>query len=200
MDYIAVLDYEHLDNGVFLTTFARSLAQKKKRGIVIHGDSQYTDRIIQTGMMREDARVRAIKELNHRLVALFADEGVSTIALNGFQKNLIRSDKAELILDKSQLLNLPSQPTLLISNLIRKSNSDQLTPVPLPQLANKLSSALEIEEVILFSTDDSADIIQKELPDTICPDETDSSFLEKHIPKSFHSYSDTIHLRTASTF
>ena len=200
MDYIAVLDYEHLDNGVFLTTFARSLAQKKKRGIIIHGDSEYTDRIIQTGVMREDARVRAIKELNHRLVALFADEGVSTIALNGFQKNLITSYKRGLVLDKRQLMNLPPQPILLISNLVRKSDSGQLMPVPLPQLANKLSSSFDIKEVILFSTDESADIIQKDLPDTLCPEEADNSFLAQHVPQSFHSYGDTIHLRTATTF
>jgi hypothetical protein len=200
MDYIAVLDYEHLDNGVFLATFARSLAQKKRRGIIIHGDSEYTDRIIQTGMMREDARVRAIKELNHRLVALFADEGVSTIALNGFQKNLITFNKSDLILDKSQLLNLPSHPTLLISNLVRKPDSDQLVAAPLPQLADTLSSAFDIEKIILFSTDDSADIIKKDLPDSLCPKETENGFLEQHVPPSFHSYGDTIHLRTATTF
>lgn len=63
--FIAVLDHEHLENSIFLTSFAKSLAQLgDRKGIVIHGDSPYTDRLIQTGMMREDARLRAIKDLN----------------------------------------------------------------------------------------------------------------------------------------
>ncbi len=74
MDYIAVLDYEHLDNGMFLTAFAKALSQQKSRGIILHGDSEYTERLIQTGIMREEATIRAMKDLNHRLVALFADE------------------------------------------------------------------------------------------------------------------------------
>ena len=49
--------------------------------------SEYTDRLMQTGMMREDARKRAVMDLNRRLITLFADHGVSAIGLNGFQKN-----------------------------------------------------------------------------------------------------------------
>src|SRR5690554_5498427 len=119
MDYIAVIDYEHLDNGMFLTAFARSLAQQKgSRGLIIHGGSDYAERLLQTGVMREDAVVRATRDLNHRLIALFADHGVAAIGLNAYQKSLIRMTESGPELDIGQFRRLPKQPHLLISNLI----------------------------------------------------------------------------------
>ena len=200
MDYLAVLDYEHLDNGVFLASFARSLSKKNERGIIIHGDSEYTDRIVQTGVMRKDARIRAIKELNHRLVALFADEGISTIALNGFQKSLITTDGVELHLDREQLLRMPPQPTFLISNLVLNRKTGSVEPVALAALTQAISDAYEIEDVILFSIDDSAEVIKQSLPEKMRPDSAGKEFSEKHIPVNFRSYSGSIRLLTASNF
>lgn len=141
MDFLAVLDYEHLDNGMFLTSFARALSKKKIRGLIIHGDSEYTERIIQTGVMREDARVRAIKELNHRLIALFADEGVSTIGINGFQKSLATTDGDHIHIDKSKLAHVPVQPMLLLSNLGLHSETGNKTVIPLPDYAEALKKS-----------------------------------------------------------
>ena len=114
--YIAVLDYDHLDNGLFLKTFANAIANHKERGLILHSDSQYTDRIIQTGVMREDARIRAIKDLNNRLIALFADEGISAIGLNGYQRELISMAGDDITIDVEQLNKLPDQPVLLLSS------------------------------------------------------------------------------------
>ena len=160
MDFLAILDYEHLDNGVFLTSFAKSLAQKEKRGLIIHGDSEHTERIIQTGVMRDEARIRAIKELNHRLVALFADEGVSTIALNGFQ----------------------------------------YVPVPLTKMATALSIKFEIDEVTIFSIDESSDFIKQDLPEHLNIRDADKSFIEKHIPEKLRDLSTKVRVKTGSSF
>lgn len=94
MSYIAVLDFENLDNGIFLHAFAQALARHQRPGIIIHGDSEYTNRIMQTGVMRDDASRRAIKDLNLRLTALLADAGVPAVAMHGFHKDAIQVDDA----------------------------------------------------------------------------------------------------------
>jgi len=200
MDFIAVLDYEHLDNGMFLTSFSRSLARKKNRGILLHGDSEYTERIIQTGMMREDAQIRAIKELNHRLVALFADEGISTIAVNGYQKSLVKTDGTRVVIDKAQILSFPQEPMLLISNLGLNTVTGKPVPIPLQDLSIAFHKGFDLDGVDLFSIKESADIILEDLPKLIDLDECSIEFKEEHIPKNFRNESLTIRLNSTSTF
>lgn len=200
MDFLAVLDYEHLDNGVFLNSFAKSLARKDKRGIIIHGDSEHTERIIQTGVMRDQAQIRAIKELNHRLVALFADEGISTIALNGFQKSLIIFDGSSIKIDKKQIEKLPDHPMVLISNLCLDERSNQYAPLPLSRMATALSARFEIEEIVIFSVDESSDIIKQDFPEKMNIRDTDKSFIKKHIPENLRDLSTDVRIRTGSDF
>lgn len=200
MDFLAVLDYEHLDNGVFLTSFAKSLANKQNRGLIIHGDSEHTERIIQTGVMREEAQIRAIKELNHRLVALFADEGVSTIALNGFQKSLITYDGSTIEIDKKQIDRLPEHPMILISNLALDPTSEKYRPIQLTNMATALSATFEIDEVTLFSIDDSSDFIKQDFPENLIISDADKSFVEKHIPENLRDLSTKIKLKTGTNF
>lgn len=200
MDFLAVLDYEHLDNGVFLNSFAKSLSKKKKRGLIIHGDSEYTERIIQTGVMRENARIRAIKELNHRLVALFADEGVSTIALNGFQKSLITIDNGEIEIMKNQIDDLSDQPMILLSNLVHDLQTNDYRPIPLSDLADALAEAFDIENITVFSIDETSDVIKQDFPETLRVQETDEDFVKKHIPENLRNLSINIRLKSASTF
>lgn len=200
MDFLAVLDYEHLDNGMFLSTFAKTLSRKKNRGIVIHGASAYTERIIQTGVMRDEATIRAIKDLNHRLVALFADEGVSTIALNGYQKSTIKRDKNDLIIDRDYLANLPGEPVILISNLAEDTESDQPVNVPLPLLANSLKETFDIPEIIIFSKKENADIFSEKLPEKTIVTESSEDFIDTHIPKSFRNFRQAVRICTPSAF
>lgn len=200
MDFLAVLDYEHLDNGVFLNSFAKSLSKKKKRGLIIHGDSEYTERIIQTGVMRENARIRAIKELNHRLVALFADEGISTIALNGFQKSLITIDNGEIEIKKNQINDLSDQPMILLSNLVHDLQTNDYRPIPLSDLANALAEAFDIENITVFSIDETSDFIKQDFPETLQVQEIDEDFVKKHIPENLRDLSIKIRLKSASTF
>lgn len=200
MDFIAVLDYDHLDNGVFLNSFAKALSRKEKRGIIIHGDSEHTERIMQTGVMREQATIRAIKELNHRLVALFADEGVSTIGLNGFQKSLLTINGDTIEFDKKQIDALPAEPMILISNLAVDKRSYDYQPVPLSKMAMVLAKKFGIKRITIFTMDESSDVIKMTFPETLKIDETDDSFVAKHIPKNLRDLSLQIRLKTASTF
>lgn len=200
MDFIAVLNYEHLDNGMFLTAFAKSLSQKKKRGIILHGDSEYTERIIQTGVMREDAVKRSMKDLNHRLVALFADQGISTIGINGYQKSMISIENGALIIDKDQLEKLPEHPMILISSLVDNQDKGTIEPAFLSELSFALQLQFELDYVTTFSIKDSVSIIKEDLPKLVNPSLIDKKMLTDHIPEAFHSENREILLSTPDIF
>jgi hypothetical protein len=200
MEYIAVLSFEHLDNGMFLNAFSQALSRKKKRGIVLHEDSEYTDRLIQTGMMREDARIRAVKDLNHRLVALFADQGISTIGLNGYQKRLITHNGSSINIDVNQFKKFPDHPVLLISNLVYSSESEKPFFTSLPELSRSLRESLSIEQTYLFSTDDQSSVIKNDFPKQVNPGSLQESTLEKHIPHSFREINEEYTLTSAELF
>ena len=155
--YVALIDFDHLDHPVFLKSLAQSLStHKTRKGILIHGDSEYTNRLMQTGMMREDARERAIMDLNHRLVALFADHGVSTIGLHGFQKELVQKTGSGLQLNKNVFDDLPDSPMLLISSLI--SDGEGRSYIPPVELAEFFAEELKDHELVIFSQDHDSDI------------------------------------------
>lgn len=201
MDYIAVLDYDHLDNGLFLSAFAKAVAKHKKRGIIIHGESKYTERLIQTGIMREEATIRAIKDLNHRLVALFADEGVSTIGVNGYQRSLLKESNGSIEVDIEQFQKFPEHPTLLVSNLIDSDEQDQPKPIPISSMAFALKDKLGIDDVIIFSSAEGGDIIKQNLPKTFSrTSPSDPHFLEKQVPVNFRNGDYKVVLTTAGDF
>lgn len=202
MRYIAALDYEHLDNGMFLTAFARSLSQQQNvQPVIIHGESKYTERIIQTGVMREEARLRSIKDLNHRLVALFADQGVSTVGINGYQRGLITLSGGSLRLDQDYFSRLPHPSVLLISSLVRNTDTGRITPVSLPDLARLLQSSLDDAELFIFSSSGSDELFTKEKkPAAMRWDSLDDTFAERYIPREFHGYGRPLRLTTAREF
>ena len=201
MNYIAALDYAHLDNAIFLTAFAKAVhAHKIRKGIIIHGESAYTDRLIQTGMMREDARIRSIKDLNRRLVALLADHGVSCIGLHGFQKELISRTEKGLQLDREIFDALPGRPFLLLSNLIQ-NEKNELEALSLSDMARFLSDELGSHVPVLFSKDEQEEIMSEfSRPKQIAGKDLKPEFIEKYIPDEFHEFRHTCYLSNASDF
>lgn len=200
--YLAILDYHHLDNGMFLNAFAQSIAQQgESRGIVIHGDSQYTERIMQTGVMREEARIRSIKDLNNRLVALFADNGVSCIGLNGYQKEMITVDESDNIsIDTDYLNTLPPQPLLLLSNLARVKPSGSLQALSLGKLASALHEQLNLDATLAFTLDDRKEIFKER--DEIEHKEwgnVDNEFLS-NLPEEIQQFKCPIYITTTHGF
>lgn len=202
MRYLAALDYEHLDNGVFLTSLARAISkQSDVRPILIHGDSEYTERVIQTGVMRDEATVRSIKDLNHRLIALLADQGVSTIGINGYQRELITLENDSLSLDKTYLDRLPSQPALLLSTLVLDKVTGKPTPVTLPRLADFLRNELEVDDLFIFSASDTDELFTKEKkPEHMKWENLDQEYRDVFIPKEFQQFNRPVRLTTARQF
>jgi len=186
MEYLAILDYEHMDNGLFLTSLAKSIARQKKKGLILHGDSAYTDRLIQTGMMREDAQIRAAKDLNRRLVALFADHGVSSIGLNGYQRSMISTNGNNIEIDKALIDSLPSSPLLVLSSIAQITTSEDYSSLPLADLGNSLQNEFNLDELIVFSMNNQNEIIKSDIPKEMRWDSIDTSFQENYLPEEFH--------------
>lgn len=206
MRYLAALDHDHLDNGVFLTSLARSLSQQQEndpqlRSMIVHTDSAYTDRIIQTGVMREEATIRSLKDLNKRLVALFADQGVSTIGINPYKRNFITLKEGELTLDHSFLKELPRQPVLLLSTLVQDLTHNQPVIIELPRLLRFLHKEVQPEELFIFSKSDEAEIFTiTHYPDNMRWDTMDRSFRETQIPDELEAFHYPVRLTTARDF
>jgi hypothetical protein len=200
IDFIAILNYEHLDNGLFLTAFVKSLKKRKKRGLILHEDSEYTERIIQTGVMREEAVIRCYKELNHRLIALFADDGISTIGLNGFQKNLLKKEGDELVIDFKSFKSLPNEPMILLSSLGLDSGNNTPTPIPISTLASSLKEEFNVSEIDLFSIKENSEMIKSDLPKIVTPATVNEQFRVEHIPDSFKLCNEKIRLQDPNSF
>jgi|TARA_R100001509_G_scaffold42639_2_gene23091 hypothetical protein len=135
---------------------------------------------MQTGMMREDARKRAVMDLNHRLVALFADHGVSTIGLHGYQKELVQKTESGLKLNKKVFNALPESPTLLISSLIGYENERMY--IPPVELAQFLVNELDDHELVIFSQDHNTDIFtETSFGNEVKWNELEDEFKEKNL-------------------
>lgn len=154
MKYLFILDYARLDQGAFLKLMARSLSNLKLGSfMMIHADSGYTTRITETGVLTEVARVRAIKELNHRLTALFADEGIPLIAINGFQRRTIVKDSEGVHVNAGYLRDLGGKTNVLLSNLVEGEDGSPV-PLPLNEFAKQLHKALGFTHIIAFDAED----------------------------------------------
>lgn len=205
MRYIAAIDFDHLDNGVFLTSFAKSLSQQQNkkdvRSIILHADSAYTDRIIQTGVMREQASIRSTKDLNKRLVALFADQGVSTVGINPYKRDFITLTDGKLEVDKSFLEGLPDRSVLLLSSLVWDADNNQPALLGLSRLAEFLYRQLDIDECFIFSKSDKAEVFTNtNLPDEMEWDDMGEEFRSEQIPDEFHDLNFPVRLTSGRDF
>lgn len=205
MHYLAALDHDHLDNGVFLTSLARSLAEQQKkpavRSIILHTDSEYTERIIQTGVMRDQATIRSLKDLNKRLVSLLADQGVSAIGINPYKRNFITLKDGKLKLDHSFLEQLPNRPVLLLSTLVQDIVRGQQAAVELPRMLAFLREQLQPEELFIFSKAEESEIFTNTgNPDTIAWETMDQNFRDTQIPNEFTDFNYPLRLTTARDF
>jgi len=204
MNYIAILDYEHLDNNLFLRAFAQSVSrQKNVHGIILHGDSAYTDRILQTGVMRDEARLRSTRDLNKRLINLLADSGVAAIGINGYQKEAICYDPGsdKLSIDKRFFESLPGPAFLVLSNLVYDTHTRTPRPFPLIELANKLQKELNHEKLFAFKIEENDGIIiENKLPNELQWSLLDEETKKNILPVEIRNTPCSFYLSTARSF
>ncbi len=200
IQYLAVLDHDHLDNGLFLTSFAKAIASHRHRGLILHSDSAYTERIMQTGVMREEAQIRAVKDLNHRLIALLADNGVSAIGINGYQREMISQSNQNIKVDYKKFNELPVQPALVVSTLIQSLDLGRPVFSSLSDVAAALKKGLDIDDMFLFTRSEEDDILKKDLPGSLSETDDTNEFIENNIPREFQSDLPDCRLITTSEF
>lgn len=204
MKYIALLDYQHLENNLFMKAFANAVAkQKKVSGIIMHGDSPYTERLIQTGMIREDAKSRCIKELNIRIVSILADSGVSAIGLNPYQRDSIvyKPDKNELAVNAAFFDSLPDSTFLVLSNLVGRTNRKRPETYPLVLLAEKLQTMLKCDEIFVFGKDGKNEKLFHRTPTaSIKWENIDKDYKNIFFPKEIIDFPFSFRLTTTSIF
>ena len=202
MNYIAILDYEHLDSAIFLKSFSEALsAQRNTRGIILHGDSPYTQRLVQTGMLTEDARLRGTKDLNHRLVSLLADNGVAAIGLNAYQREIIQVTGEVVELDQKLLTGFPQNTHLVLSNLVSQDQGKPPAPFNLAELAGLLHNRLELDEIFIFSKSEADEILTEEPAATVLKfDELENQFIDGKIPDDLSALPLPCRLITTRSF
>ena len=193
MDFLIALDHAHLDEPVFLKSLANTLGKLKgKKGIIVHSDSAYTDRIIQTGVMREEARRRAIKDLNNRLIALLADNGVAAVGLNAYQQDIVTRNQSGWNIKADYLQSFPEGVQLVLSTLIAEKEMDHPQPAGLSELLEQLAPALGTSQVITFTKLDAEEVFAQNASDLpIYTSETgqNSELLNRHLPEELKSLS-----------
>lgn len=151
MRYIAVLDHDHLDHSFFMKSFSEAMSQQSGcKGILLHSDSSYTESLIQTGMLRRDAIIRSTKDLNRRIVSLLADSNIPATGIHGYQKKIMCYSGNNLLINKQWFQDMPNGIHLVLSNLVRDSDSDEVEPLPLAYLASALRRELEFDAILKF--------------------------------------------------
>ncbi|MFN2373680.1 MAG: hypothetical protein ABR545_07680 [Cyclonatronaceae bacterium] len=153
---IALLDREHLDNGPFLKSLSVALSQLGDvRVLFIHADSEYTDRVMQLGVMREEALIRSTRELNRRLSSLFSDEGSACVGLNGYQRDTLMLNEGALIVDSDYLREILAHSHIVLSNMVADRDNGSTAYITPARLAATLANALKPDLLIVFSTRES---------------------------------------------
>ncbi|MFU8861099.1 MAG: hypothetical protein ACNA8K_11820 [Cyclonatronaceae bacterium] len=161
---LALLDREHLDNGPFLKSLSVAVSRLKGvRILFMHSDSDYTDRVMQLGIMRDVALNRSTRELNRRLSALFTEEGSTCVGLNGFQKDCLVLSEGSLMVDSGYLTQILSHSHVILSNMVADRDSGDTGFAEPARMAADLQVALKPDHFIVFSMkEDGSPIIENE--------------------------------------
>lgn len=188
MNFILLLDYAHLDEPVFLKSLSQSLGELRgQKGIILHADSSYTDRIIQTGVLSDVARRRSMKDLNNRLVALLADNGVAAVGLNGYQRNIIhKTQDGDWQIDQNYLLSFPDGVNLVLSCLVSEEHQEEPQPASLSVIGQQIAAKLNISRIITFTRQDAEEVFSSDdsdLPFNTLETNLSEEVLKSHLPE-----------------
>lgn len=162
---IVVLDRYHLEQPLFMKLFGQKIRRVKSgRMLILHADSAYTQRLIDSGMEAEKAVVRSTKELSLKLVNLLAEHGHSAAALHGYHKQaIVLTETNDLVIDRSYFLQHPETVISVCSNLVMQVDEQKTLPAPLALLAIELKQALDFDGVLCFAQSEALSTSFKEM-------------------------------------
>lgn len=153
LNLIIVLDRYHLEQPLFMKLFGQKIRRVKSgRLLILHADSAYTQRLIDSGTEPEKAVVRSTKEISLKLVNLLAEYGHSAAALHGYHKQaIVLTESNQLVIDRSYFLQHPETVITICSNLVMLAHEQRTSPVPLASLAIELKKSLEFDGILCFA-------------------------------------------------
>lgn len=149
-DAITTLEPAHLDHPMFMKQFATEMRTGLQgiRLLVLHGDNSFTEETIQQGIPRQEAASQTARQLNRRLVALLADEGVSALGITLSQRGFTTYDETmdpPFRVNASAWDRLPAIPVICCATLVATTHAEdsQASPIPLLLAPNQCQSPLQ---------------------------------------------------------
>lgn len=166
---ILLLDQAQLEQPMFMKLFAQKLRTfKNHRLILIHPDNKYTKELIEHGAEPKQAKERAIKEINLKLISLLADQNIPAIGYHGYQRNTVcKNESGSYDLDSSLLKQHPDSVALVFSTLIldkTKNEVDEIEPLHLAQLLKK---ELQFDEIFCFAVSEKLNLSFEKQPPSL---------------------------------
>lgn len=155
------LDKKHLSDSLFMKLFGQKLVtfSRNKTVILLHGDSNYTEELHNNGMSIEDARIRATKEINQRLISLLADNGISAISMHGYHKNSISIQDGNVNVSNTIIQSLPPKVILVLSNLcMHTGNGNLIEPFYPVKIAQALKADHKEMTLLSFAVSEKASL------------------------------------------
>ncbi|MDI6400439.1 hypothetical protein QLX67_00395 [Balneolaceae bacterium ANBcel3] len=149
MNYLILIDAVSGGDVVFLKSLATAIGRhKKSRGIILHSDNLLSGLSSEADPSDSQFVDRSIRELNKKLVALFADYGIPVIGMHGYQKSIIQIDASEIRFEKAWFDAIPSGVSLVLSNLVLDTSTSNRTTLPQGVLADSIVSAFGLKQLI----------------------------------------------------
>lgn len=183
--FLLLIDHAHMDNGMMLRSMADKIAASKgQRGLILHADSAYTDRIMQTGVPREQAQIRSLKDLNNRLIALLADSGCAAVGLHGHQKELLSTKNGNLQINTTLLESLPAGVHVVLNHLGWNSDTQVTEVLNYSEVATALALSLHIPKILGFIPHEHSSIVISQKPFSCIPSSVKNEEIHNLIPES----------------
>ncbi|MFP4228111.1 MAG: acetylglutamate kinase [Salinivenus sp.] len=173
--YLLYVDRHHLADDLFLKSLAQHLAQGQSGEpacLLVHGSGEKVERTLEAqgyfpertdGVLKvegeEQRRLveRAVREMNQEIVAALTDEVVSTVGIQGVDRNLLeRTAEGEIRASSVGWLEtlIKQRVVPVVSALVEDEEVEEVWAVEvLEALAEALSTAFDPVACVLTTTD-----------------------------------------------
>jgi hypothetical protein len=151
MSTLIVLDDSHMTNRLYMKAFGPAVrALLPDSVIIVHDCADHAEALIQTGLMRHDASVRAARETNLKLVGWLADFGIAATSVQGDRRGLVRRSLGHLALQPDLFATYPANTVRVVATLAEDADGRPIC-VSTHEMAGLIQSALTPKQVFFAS-------------------------------------------------
>ncbi len=164
MTLLLVLDAAHAASPLFMKAFGQALQGLKTYQVaIVHTGGAYTEQLIQTGLMRREAEVRAQRETNRKLITWLADYGLACSGLHGDQRGLVRRTPTGIQVNALALGPAHAGVVRICSTLIVGADGGS-EPLPLAEAVRLWETHLPADQVVVYRlTGDAGNPVPEEM-------------------------------------